>query len=94
MLTKSSLSLLTAAAALCLGTAYAAGYESDPTGSGASPSTTPRPAEESTPKPLTKEEALSRGVPETVFNKADTDKNGVLDPQEIVAYNEKASKQR
>lgn len=97
MLTKSILRLLTVGAALYLGTAHAAGKESDPT----APETTapgstaaPPPAEEARPKPLTKEEALSRGVPEAVFNKADTDKNGVLDPQEIVAYNEKASKQR
>jgi hypothetical protein len=93
MLTKSTLSLLAAIAAFSFNSVYAAGNESDRSTPRAAPSSPPT-EESSTQKSLTKDEALVRGVPEEIFNKADTDKNGVLSAQEIMAYNEKASKER
>lgn len=91
MATKSTLSLLAAVISLSFGTAYAFRDAGDPAVPGA---TTPQPEEQSTERSLTKKDALANGVPEEIFNMADTNKDDKLDAEEITAYNEKVSKKR
>jgi hypothetical protein len=101
MTRKSQLALLAALASLSLGTVYAADYGNPATkgaGDTATPPSTQTPPSSTSPsdatspgaspkRTMTKDEALSKGVTEEVFRKADTNGDGVLDENEINTYN-------
>jgi hypothetical protein len=85
MSNKLSITLLTAIAALSIGSAYAAGDKAyDKTQTPADPAAAPAQPSQ---KPLSKQDALKQGIPESVFTKADTNGDGQLDQAEINAYN-------
>jgi hypothetical protein len=84
MSSKLSISLFTVIAALSIGSAYAAGDKA--ADKAQSPDATAAPGAQAQ-KPLTKEEATKQGISAEVFNKADLNKDGQLDQQEINAYN-------
>ena len=52
------------------------------------------PADLANQKPISKEEALKNGMPETTFKKADTNGDGYLDEQEIKAFNAQTGKKQ
>ncbi|CAL1240539.1 EF-hand domain-containing protein [Candidatus Methylocalor cossyra] len=90
---KHAVNLLAMLAALSFGTAQAAGEDREaPEAPDASESTAPPAAGGQGKKSLSKQEALSNGVPEAIFNQADTNKDGKLDAKEIAAHNEKVRK--
>jgi hypothetical protein len=83
---KLSIGLLTAIAAFSIGSVYAADDKAADKAQSPGDATS-APAVQPSQKPLSKQEALKQGIPESVFNKADLNHDGQLDQQEINAYN-------
>ena len=90
MTKKTTLALVTAIAAFSFGTAYAGGDKADKSNTGS----VTAPADLANQKPISKEEALKNGMPETTFKKADTNGDGYLDEQEIKAFNAQTGKKQ